>query len=168
LTDQESKQEEQNPSEEKLKQLEARVTELSQLVADKDGELEAKNQQILKLEKALTEKDGEIASLEQSVAQYSEDNSRLGEQLNQAVSSYQSLVIETNPEVPPELITGDTIESTDDSLAKARDLISQVRQGLEAEAIKTRIPAGAPARTPPDFSALSAREKIQYAIGGNK
>jgi ABC-type transporter Mla subunit MlaD len=168
LTDQEPKQEEQNPSEEKLKQLEARVTELSQLVADKDGELEAKNQQILKLEKALTEKDGEIASLEQSVAQYSEDNSRLGEQLNQAVSSYQTLVIETNPELPPELITGDTIESIDDSLAKARDLISQVRQGLEAEAIKTRIPAGAPARTPPDFSALSAREKIQYAIGGNK
>jgi len=168
LTDEESKQEEQNPSEEKLKQLEARVTELSQLVAEKDGELEAKNQQILKLEKAIAEKDGEIASLEQSVAQYSEDINRLGEQLNQAVLSYKSLVIETNPEVPPELITGDTIESIDDSLARARDLVSQVRQGLEAESIRTRIPAGAPVRTPPDFSALSAREKIQYAIGGNK
>lgn len=168
MTDQEPKQEEQNPSEEKLKQLEARVTELSQLVADKDSELEAKNQQILKLEKALTEKDGEIASLEQSIAQYSEDLNRLGEQLNQAVSSYKSLVVETNPEVPPELITGDTIESIDDSLTRARDLVSQVRQGLEAESIRIRIPAGAPVRTPPDFSSLSAREKIQYAIGGNK
>jgi len=168
LTDEELKQEEQNPSEEKLKQLEARVTELSQLVTEKDRELETKKQQILKLEKAIAEKDGEIASLKQSVAQYSEDMNRLGEQLNQAVSSYKSLVIETNPEIPPELITDDTIESIDDSLARARDLVSQVRQGLEAESIRTRIPAGAPVRTPPDFSALSAREKIQYAIGGNK
>ena len=168
MTDEELKQEEQNPSEEKLKQLEARVTELSQLVTEKDRELETKKQQILKLEKAIAEKDGEIASLKQSVAQYSEDMNRLGEQLNQAVSSYKSLVIETNPEIPPELITDDTIESIDDSLARARDLVSQVRQGLEAESIRTRIPAGAPVRTPPDFSALSAREKIQYAIGGNK
>ncbi len=168
MTDEELKQEEQNPLEEKLRQLEARVTELTQLVTEKDRELEARNQQILKLEQAVADKDSEIASLEQSVTQSSEDLDQLGEQLSKAVSSYKSIVIETNPEVPPELITGDTIESIDDSLARAKNLVSQVRQGLEAEAIKTRIPAGAPVRTPPDFSALSAREKIQYAIGGNK
>ena len=166
--DEEPEQEEQNPSEEKLRQLEARVTELTRLVAEKDRQLETKSQQILKLEEAAAEKDDEIASLKQSVAQSGEDLNRLGEQLSQAVSSYKSLVIETNPEIPPELITGDSIESIDDSLARASDLVSQVRQGLEAESIRTRIPAGAPVRSPPDFSALSAREKIQYAIGGNK
>jgi len=84
------------------------------------------------------------------------------------VSAYLSLVIEANPEVPPELITGDSIEAINDSLATAKNLVAKVRQGLETEATRLRVPAGAPARTLPDFSALSAREKIQYAIGGNK
>ncbi len=168
MTEQEQKQEEKNQPEEKLRQLEARVTELAGLADTRDRELEAKNQQILKLEQAVAEKDSQIASLEQSVDQFNEEVNRLGEQLNLAASSYKSLVIEANPEIPTELITSDTIESIDESLAKAKSLVNQVKQGLEAEAVKTRIPAGAPARTPPDFSALSAKEKIQYAIGGNK
>lgn len=168
MADEELKQQEPNPLEEKLRQLKARVTELNKLAAEKDKELEAKERQISRLEQAIAEKETEISSLKQSAAQSSEDMNRLSEQLSQAVSSYRSLVIETNPEVPPELIAGDTIEAANDSLARARNLVSKVRQGLEAEAIKVRVPAGAPARTLPDFSALSAREKIQYAIGGNK
>jgi len=38
---------------------------------------------------------------------------------------------------------------------------------MEEEVSKARIPAGAPQRVPPDLSALSPREKIQYAIGGS-
>jgi hypothetical protein len=67
-----------------------------------------------------------------------------------------------------ELITGDTIESINESLKKAKTLVSQVRQGLETEIAGAKIPAGAPPRTPPDLSALSPREKIQYAIGGKQ
>jgi chromosome segregation ATPase len=168
LTDEELKQKEPNPLEEKLSQLKSRVSELEQLVAQKDKELSAKDKRLLELEQVIADKDNEIASLKQAVTESEEKLNQMTERLSQAVSSYKSMVIEANPEVPPELITGDTIDAIDDSLAKAKTLVSKVRQGLEAEVIKTRVPAGAPVRTLPDFSALSAREKIQYAIGGNK
>ena len=54
-----------------------------------------------------------------------------------------------------------------ESLKNARALMERVRQEMEAEAAKTRVPAGAPQRAPLDLSALSAREKIQYALGGS-
>ena len=84
----------------------------------------------------------------------------------EAVASYKTLVAQLNPEVLEELITGDTIEVINQSLEKAKTLISRVRQGLEAEITAGKVPAGAPVRTPPDLSALSPREKINYAIGG--
>ena len=59
-----------------------------------------------------------------------------------------------------------TIESLNESLEKARNLIGRVRQGLETEIALTRVPAGAPERRPPDLSALTPREKIKHAIGG--
>ena len=168
MTDEELKQKDPNPLEEKLRQLKTRITELNELVTQKDKELETRGRQISKLEQTVSGKESEIASLKKSVTQSSEDLNQLTEQLSKAVSNYKSIVIEANQEVPPELISGDTIESVNDSLAKAKTLVSKVRQGLEAEIISARVPAGAPVRTPPDFSALSARDKIQYAIGGNR
>jgi predicted RNase H-like nuclease (RuvC/YqgF family) len=168
LTDEELKQKDPDPLEEELSQLKSRVSELEQLAAQKDKELSAKDERTLALEQVIADKDNEIASLKQSVAESEEQLNQMTEHLSQAVSNYKSMVIEANPEVPPELITGDTIDAVNDSLAKAKTLVNKVRQGLEAEVIKARVPAGAPVRTLPDFSALSAREKIQYAIGGNK
>jgi hypothetical protein len=55
-----------------------------------------------------------------------------------------------------------TVDALEDS-DKARD---NARREIEAEAARSRIPAGAPQRTPPDMSGLSAREKIQYGLGG--
>lgn len=64
-----------------------------------------------------------------------------------------------------ELITGETVDEINESLKKARALIERVKQEMEAETAKTMVPAGAPQRMPMDLSALSPREKIQYAIG---
>jgi len=75
-------------------------------------------------------------------------------------------VVQSNPDVVEELIGGETIESINKSLDKAKVLVSKVRQGIEAEISMMKIPAGAPERTSPDLSAMSPREKIQYAIGG--
>jgi hypothetical protein len=77
-------------------------------------------------------------------------------------------VIQANPGVLAEIITGDTVEEVNESLKHARSLVERVRQEMEAEASRTRIPAGAPQRVPLDLSALSPREKIQYAIGGSQ
>ena len=63
---------------------------------------------------------------------------------------------------------GMVTEAINRSIENANTLVGRVRQGLEEEASRVRIPAGAPQRTPPDLSALSPREKIQYAIGGKR
>ncbi|MDD5082728.1 MAG: hypothetical protein PHU08_05075, partial [Dehalococcoidales bacterium] len=80
--------------------------------------------------------------------------------------SYKSIVARANPGVLPELITGDTIGQVDESLEKARGFVARIRQGIEAEAAGTKVPAGAPPRQGFRLSGLSPREKIQYAIGG--
>jgi len=77
-------------------------------------------------------------------------------------------VVESHPEVLEELITGDSVESINESLNKAQTLVSRVRQGLETEITLAKVPTGAPERTSPDLSSLSPREKIQYALGGKQ
>jgi len=130
--------------------------------------LESKNAAIAELEQAVNSKDGEIAILKQSIADSEQKLAEINATLAQAIASYKSLVMQTNPEIPVELLAGDTIEVVNESLQNARTLVDKVKKGIEAEISKTRVPAGAPQRTPLDLSVLSPREKIQYAIGGKK
>jgi uncharacterized coiled-coil protein SlyX len=148
----------QEPAGEELEIAVARVAELEQLLAGKERELAAKDLRLAELEQAVAGRDNEIAALKQSLAE-------LETRLSQAVASYRALVIKSNPALPEELVTGDSIEEIDASLASAQVLIDRVRQELGAEIAAAKIPAGAPLRTPLDFSALSPKEKIQYAIG---
>lgn len=135
--------------------------ELEGLIAEK----ETRDQRISELEQALASKDEQIAALTQSAAELEQKRAELEESLAQAISSYRALAVKYNPGVPEEQIVSDSIEEIDRSLASAQALINRVRQELEAEMAAARIPAGAPQRTPADLSALSPRDKIQYAIG---
>ena len=148
----------QEPAGEEREIAAARVAELEQLVAGKERELAAKDSRLAELEQAVASRDNEIAALKQSRAE-------LETRLSQAVASYRALVVKANPALPEELVTGESIEEIDASLASAQVLIDRVRQELGAEIAAAKIPAGAPLRTPLDFSALSPKEKIQYAIG---
>jgi uncharacterized coiled-coil protein SlyX len=152
-----SNNQDQNPAEE-LEVATTRIAELEQLIAGKERELGAKDSRITELEQAVADRDSQIAALNQSLAE-------LESRLSQAVEAYRALVVKANPAVPEELISGDSIEEIDKSLANARVLVDRVRQELEVEIAAAKIPAGAPLRTPLDFSALSPKEKIQYAIG---
>ena len=145
--------------------------ELERLKQEKEAltrELESRNATVVELEQVVASKDSEIVILKQAVAESDRKLAELNNTLAQAVASYKGLVTETNPEVPDELITGDTIDAINESLENARALIDRVKQGIEAEVSKTKIPVGAPQRTPLDLSVLSPREKIQYAIGGKR
>jgi len=163
---------EQNPvestPEEELEQARARVGELENLLAQRDKELVSRSSRISELEQLVADRDSQIAALKQSVAELEEKLADLNNALTQTVASYRALVIKSNPGVPEELITGDTVEDIDESLANAQTLIDRVRQRLEAEIAAAKVPAGAPQRVPVDLSALSPREKIRYAIGGKK
>ncbi len=139
--------------------------ELEGLIAEKDEALASKNARITELEQALAGKDEQITALTQSAAELEQKLAEQEESLAQAISSYRALAVKYNPGVPEEQVTGDSIEEIDASLASAQALINRVRQELEAEIAAARIPAGAPQRTPADLSALSPRDKIQYATG---
>jgi len=148
-------------------ELESIKAELEVVKAEKEtltSALEAKVATVTMLEQTVGEKDGEIATLKQASAEAEELLTTVNNNLSQAVSAYNSVVAQANPSVPGELIAGDTIEAIDQSLVSAKTLVAQVRQSVEADIAAGKVPAGAPARTPPDLSALSPREKIQYAI----
>jgi chromosome segregation ATPase len=141
-------------------ELEVTKGELDGLKAEKEalaGELESRSTRITELEAVVVEKDERLSTLDDSLSQ-------LNDSLSRAVSNYKTLVVKSNPGILEELVTGDTVEAINQSLENANVLIAKVRQGLEEEASRSRIPVGAPQRTPPDLSALSPREKIQYAI----
>ena len=157
----------QNPPEvEESEQSGDRVAELEGLIAQKNEELTKANARIIELEQTVVNLDSEVATLKQAAAESEEKLTSVNHSLAEAVTSYKALVAQFNPEVLEELITGDTIKAINESLEKAKTLVSRVRQGLEAEITAGKVPAGAPVRTPPDLSALSPREKINYAIGG--
>ena len=130
-------------------------------------DLKSRDATITRLEQALAGKDSEIAALKQALEEAERKLTELGQALAQAVASYKAMVLQANPGVLAELITGDTVDEVNESLKNAQALVERVRQEMEAEASKTRVPAGAPQRAPLDLSALSPREKIQYAIGGS-
>ena len=152
-------------------ELKAAREELDGLKVEKEalvGELETGNNRITELEMAVSEKDSEIVTLKQTVIDDNQKFEALNESLSQAVAGYKTLVVKANPGVIEELITGNTTTEINQSLENAKTLVSKARGGIEQEIASGRIPAGAPQRTPPDLSALSPREKIQYAIGGKK
>ncbi len=160
VTEKEELKEEFEPSRDELEELKQEKEALVR-------EIETGGARIASLEQALAGKDGEIAALKQSEVASEKRIAELAEALSQAVASYKAMVIEQNPGVLAEMITGDTIGEVDESLRNARALVERVRQEMEAESSRAKVPAGAPQRAPVDLSALSPREKIQYAIRGS-
>jgi hypothetical protein len=67
------------------------------------------------------------------------------------------------PELPPELVSGESVEEIEASLAQARQIVGRLREHLETQA-PVHVPPGAPPRTAQDFSALSAEEKIALGL----
>ena len=143
----------------------------------------AKETAYTKLEQSVTAKDEEISTLKQTVSTGEADKAtmalaiksetqsfserrikELTDSFNDAVSAYKGVVAAANPAVPVHLITGDTIEAVDAALVSASALVTQVRTTIEAEIAAGKVPAGAPPRTAPDLSALTAREKIAHAV----
>jgi chromosome segregation ATPase len=118
---------------------------------------------VAELEKALAGKDAEIAGLRQSRETLEAKLQAVDRALVEAVSGYRGMLVEANPGVLPELISGDSLAAINESLERAKALVARVKKGLEAEASLGRFPAGAPERGAGGVD-LSAREKIQRGI----
>ena len=152
-------------------ELEAARDEAERLKQEKEAlarELESKNTAITGLEQVVAGHESEILTLKETVVASDQKMTDINADLSRAVASYKALVVAANPEILVDMITGETVEAINESLEGARALVDRVRQGIEAEVSRTKIPAGAPQRAPLDLSVLSPREKIQYAIGGKR
>ena len=138
-------------SDERMTQLQQQVDSLSEQKASLEAELAGAKEELDEVSRRLREDwQTEVGSLK--------------EQLAAAVASYRTRVLAAEPELPEELVKGDTVAEIDASLAAARALVARVKSQLEAQAAAGRVPTGAPPRAAPDLSALSPREKIAYAL----
>jgi uncharacterized protein (DUF3084 family) len=156
---------------EKTDEVETTENNLEVLQNEKEAlirELASRESTIARLEQELADRDSEVATQKWALDEAENTISGLNDALAKAVTDYKVQVVQSHPGVLAELVTGDTIEDVNESLKNAQALMERVRQEVEDEASRTRVPAGAPQRAPADLSALSPREKIQYAIGGER
>jgi hypothetical protein len=94
------------------------------------------------------------------------ENAALKDRLKQAVAAYRESLLKANPDVPPDMVGGDSLEEVSDSLFSAKKMLGRMRRIVEAEQAAAKVPAGPSTRSDADLSGLSPREKIQYGIGG--
>ncbi len=115
-------------------------------------------------EKQQGELEQRLATLEGSLAQREQELTSLRDQLTLGAAKYRSALLALSPEVPEELVQGQSVQELDESLAKAKRTVEKIRRQIEAKASSERVPAGAPARSAPDLSSLSPQEKITYGL----
>ena len=100
--------------------------------------------------RALEEEQGTVATLQAELAT--------------SLTRYREALLAGAPEVPSELVQGDTVTALDETFARAKGLVEQVQRRVESRAARERVPAGAPARGGPDLSSLSPQEKIRLGL----
>jgi len=133
-----------------LSERDAKMGQLQAEIAEKGALIHSQEQELTTLSEASAAAEGRSAELASSLAE--------------AIQKYRASLLAANPEVPEEMIGGETIADIDASLQTAKGLVEKVKDSLEAAAAETLVPAGAPQRTGPDLSSLSPAEKIKYAI----
>ncbi len=135
--------------------------EVEETRAESEGEETDPERRIGELETTLAQLQQQMAEREQEAQG---EVTALKQQLSSTAAKYRALILATAPEVPEEMVRGETLEEVETSFAAAREMVEKVKRQLEAQAEAERVPTGAPARTPPDLGALPPQEKIAYAL----
>ncbi|MBI4234200.1 MAG: hypothetical protein HY686_07160 [Chloroflexi bacterium] len=126
---------------------------------------------LLQTQQAFQEREAEVQRLTQALAQAEErlqeqatTLQRQGEELRRTLTQYRSALLAASPEVPPELVQGESAEALERSLASSQQVVARIRQQIQARLAAERVPPGAPVRSTPDASSLSPTEKILYGL----
>jgi len=136
---------------------EARAAHLEETLAQLREEQSQLSASLHEAQSQLAARDEEMVTLRQEVE-------ALRASLKAAASKYRHALLASQPEVPPDLVNGETVEEVDQQLEAALRMIAQLRGHLESQAQALRVPSGAPARRAPDLSALSPGEKIVHGL----
>ncbi|MBI4337027.1 MAG: hypothetical protein HY683_04270 [Chloroflexi bacterium] len=116
---------------------------------------------------ALDERDARLAKITEEVEclrreaqaqQHAHDALRAEAGL--ALERYRVSLLERHPELPPEMVAGDSVAEVEEAVRRAHQLVERVQRQVEARLAQERVPAGAPPRRQGGLSSLSPREKI--------
>ena len=154
MTDEEIQQMQQE-----FEAVKAELGEVKAKLQERDAIIGPLKEELEGVKSQLTEKGTSLEAMEQEFSQLHESHS-------QAVARYREQVLASNPEIPGDLIKGESIPELDAYVESARRVVGQVKAGIAAAAAATKVPAGAPSRTGPSIETMSPGEKIQYALRG--
>jgi len=140
-------------------------------IAAVKAQLEEEQKAKTTLEEAMTEKDARLAELETALSEAKQGSeastaelASVKEARDQAVTKYLGMAKASNPQVPGDMISGETIEEIDASVDKGKGLVSAVKQSLESETAAAKVPAGAPTRGAISLEGMSSKDKIAAGI----
>jgi len=119
---------------------------------------------VTELRATLEQRDADLAEVKATLEQRDAEAEALRHQLASATARYREALLAAAPEVPEELVSGTTPEEVEASLSGARQMVERIRSHIEAQLAEQRVPTGAPIRSAPDVSGMSAQEKIAYAL----
>jgi len=122
-------------------------------IAAVKAQLEEEQKAKTALEEAMAEKDARLAELEAALSEAKQGSEASATELasvkearDEAVSKYLGMAKASNPQVPQDIISGETIAEIDASVEKGKGLVSAVKKTLESETAAAKVPAGAPTR----------------------
>jgi|GEM_PF-676633 len=141
-------------AEERLTQAQSKVKALQGRIEELQGEPQNPQSQSGEQEERVVELEKEAQDLRQ--------------ELRQAAHRYRDARLATHPEIPADMISGETIEEVDRQVEAALKLVSQVKDRLEAGAQSARVPIGSPPRRVADVSGLPAAEKIRLGLSDRR
>ena len=149
---------------EELEAARADVERLQAVAADREARAAHLESQLTEVRQELAQAAEQAEAREQELSALRERSGALTGQVRGAAERYRELVLRQSPELPEELVTGDSVEEIEAALERARETVSKVQGHLESQAQATRVPVGAPVRSAPDLSGLSAEQKIAAGL----
>ena len=163
--------EEMTALQDELADARAEVDRLQPIAADREARaahleetLAQLREEQSQLSASLGEAQAQVAARDEELAGLRPEAEALQVSLKAAASKYRDVLLAGRPDVPPDLVSGETVEEVDQQLEAALRMVAQLRSHLESQAQALRVPTGAPARRAPDLSALSPSEKIAYGL----
>jgi len=161
----EPKGENETPSKEDYEAIKAELEAERQKAAGLvDQATKALQDKIATLETEAATKTQDIEALKAQVATTTGELDGAKAAYAYALEDFKQLAASANPLLPPEVISGTTVEEVKASLGRANKLVSSVQAALAQQAAAAVVPAGAPVRGPASTEGLSTKEKINLGL----
>ena len=142
----------------------AELERLQVTAADREARTSHLDAQLAQVRDELEASRSQAQASEQELASLRDRSESLQTQVQGSAQRYRELALQQAPELPADLVVGETVEEVQESLQRARETVARVRGHLEQQAQAGRVPVGAPPRSGPDMSGLSAEDKIRLGL----